>query len=318
MGVSKDGWNPRGARATGSLELVLENPLGAAELKKQLDSIFPTIPVLPIVTGTYVSQCPLEKYIQIEAAKFSRNDPFNLRPLNGYEFSGRFGTDVDADHSDSIPPWLKNDGKFQLRGAFNDQDILYDFYRDVLELRGLFRKSCSIEKDGIVCGSCRYARNPKDIPFLSHLVKNDFSRNSYPIKFDNSLKDSIKETDMVRDVEGSYFGVLHFEQRDRVLPLSVDIDFSGIPTSNNASMREQIGNRPMSLRSETLFIHPSPDGRFSVDFSLPMFLESVPFHSGSGRLLSGKRGDTLHILHQTKETIYGVAYNTELDGSAGS
>ena len=161
-----------------------------------------------------------------------------------------------------------------------------------------------------MCGTCRYVRSKDDSKFLSDFTKEEFSRNPYPIPFDDSFRESLKETDRISDGEGDYLGFIHFEQRDKLIPLSVDVSFSGV--SGRPGAGELIGNRRMSLRASILFPHIPPDseGGTPVDYSIPFFLEGIPFSSQTGQLVSGAGGEVFQILHQTKELIYGVVYNT--------
>jgi len=264
-------------------------------------TIFPGLPVLPALTGSYKGTCEEEDYeLQLEATKWQGTGGFSTNPLVGYMIRGRLG-------KRSQQVCGEND-RYCVERSFTDGS--YNLYRGQLELTGRLKNlRCSVHNINIQCGPCRFA---KDLS-ISESVDKDKSFKMFEREIDIGLgkNETLPNFPEPNDLKGNFIGVLHHEATNSYQHLKINV---------NAFKYTDRPNRPetlyVSANAWLYFGNPDSSNEFiGYKFDQRPYLDTAPnflFEGGGDTFMKVKSWSSTAIVGEWYSKVFGKVGTVQL------
>lgn len=268
-------------------------------------TIFPDVPVLTSLTGSYKGMCEEDEYeLQIEASKWHGTNGFSTNPLVGYMIRGRLGKRGDQVCEDDL---------YCIDRPFTEGS--YNFYRGQLELTGRLRNlRCSVNNTKIKCGPCTFEKNQS----IFNSVDKDKSYKRYDREVDLDLGENEPLSDFLEpsDLKGDYFGILHHESTNSYQHVRLNV---------NALKYTDRPNRPetlyVSANAWLYFDDPNESNEFiGYKFDQRPYLDTAPnflFEGSGDAFFRVTSWTTTAIVGEWYSKVYGRVGTVQLVRSNG-
>lgn len=293
----------RGGTKSGEIELLYVSPVavekshadGTTFENKEVNELYKDVPIYPLLTGAYESDCPDTKVLQFEVTKGGALSRSNVLPMEGYVVRGRIYGLGGVSENLELLHRLNTFEEFQ-----------YNFYRGHLYFPGLGLGLCKRGIDTIDCEFCKFKLVEQEKEFLKLITLSDHSCHIIPYPPELKNEEPISATTLTKDITGAqYSGYVHLEGRGTKRPFTVDVNVTGPPIPGDPTIARR-------LLTFTPKVHlQDPEDPAAWQRSLPIDISETSIgNPGDPFILIGEGGSILQIAQWTKNYMYGVWYSS--------